>query len=264
MALSDRSFTPGVRDVILRLIAAPGADTRYGAPYFPASVQREAGCREHSVWEALWGLVADRLIYLDPDGQQSSGSQDNWRWKLSRVGMQAVSGRAWEPLDPEGYLRRLRTGNPPVAEVVYRYVEEALRAFNARCYLSSTVMLGVASERAVVDLATVSAEAYGPQAAKLARVLGAPRSSQQQLFVELRKVLEVQRENLPELLVDTLTLDAVGDLLRVSRNEAGHPTGVEVDADTARTHLLVAGGYLTKMTALRHHVESTGSAKFTS
>jgi hypothetical protein len=52
------------------------------------------------------------------------------------------------------------------------------------------------------------------------------------------------RSQLPDDLADTLTLDAVADPLRITRNDAGHPTGREVDEDTAYTHLQMAARYL--------------------
>jgi hypothetical protein len=114
-------------------------------------------------------------------------------------------------------------------------------------------MLGVASEQAFLQLAGTVAAALGPAAAKLATTLASPRASQHSRFVELRKLLEPRRPQLPHDLADTLTLDAVSDLLRITRNEAGHPTGSAVDEDTARTHLLIAGGYLKKMAELQRH-----------
>jgi len=45
----------------------------------------------------------------------------------------------------------------------------------------------------------------------------------------------------------------VGDLLRVTRNGAGHPTGQHVDEETARAHLQIAALYLRKMTALERY-----------
>lgn len=243
------------RATILRLLATPQTDARHADSCLPALVRQEAGCRPHEVWEALWGLVGEGLIYLDPDGQGGS-SQDNWRWRLSADGIQAVSGRSWEPREPEGYLRRLRDEIPDLDPIVDRYVEEALRAFNARCYLSSSVMLGVASEQAFLALATTVAHALGSNAEKLAVALANQRASQHSRFIELRKVLEPRRSTIPHDLADTLTLDAVSDLLRITRNAAGHPTGSIVDENTARTHLLIAGDYLRKMAMLQQHVDS--------
>jgi hypothetical protein len=85
----------------------------------------------------------------------------------------------------------------------------------------------------------------------LRKLLDNPASSYHRRFLELRKRLEPIREQLPEGLADGLTLDAVADLLRVTRNSAGHPSGTEIDEMTAYTHLRMAGGFLTKMTELR-------------
>ncbi|HSH59870.1 MAG TPA: hypothetical protein VK988_09575 [Acidimicrobiales bacterium] len=215
-----------------------------------SNVASRASCGREEVYEALWGLVGEGLVYLDPAGQGSS--TDNWRWSLSSVGVRAAAGGTWEPRDPEGYLRRLRAHTPQVDPVALSYVEEALRAFSARCYLATSVMLGVASERVVDGLAGSVIDAV-PEAKKLREAVQNPRTSQFNRFFELRKQLEPMRSQLPDDLGDTITLDAVADLLRIARNEAGHPTGRQVDEDTAYTHLQMAARYLQKMTALQGH-----------
>jgi hypothetical protein len=121
-------------------------------------------------------------------------------------------------------------------------------------------MLGVASEQAFLQLAHTVVFSVGSDATKLPAALANPRASQHGRFNELRKVLEPRRAQLPHDLADNLTLDAVGELLRVTRNEAGHPTGSSIDEDTARTHLLIAGGYLKKMAELQRHFASTAPA----
>ena len=235
-----------LRRRILEHLGTPHAESRFGHPYLARTIADEAICRPHLVWEALWGLVGEGLVYLDPAGQ----GPDNWQWRLSATGIQAISGGAWEPHDQEGYLRRLRSHSPPVDAVAVAYVAEALSAFNARCYLATSVMLGVASERVLDGLARALVDAKGDSAKKLRAALENPRTSQLTRFTELRKQLEPMRPNLPEGLGDTLTLDAVADLLRLTRNEAGHPTGATVDEDTAYTHLQMAARYIQKMTSL--------------
>jgi len=247
--------TMDVRSGLLAILATPHADTRWHEGYLVRQVQEQTSCRRHEVWEVLWGLVGEGLVYLDPGGQDP----DNWRWKLSAAGVAAVSDQAWEPREPEGYLRRLRRAVPDLDPIVDRYLEEALRAFNARCYLSSSVMLGVAAERSFLELADSIVSAFPDRSNKLASALSNPRASQHARFTEARKVLEPARASLPQEYVDTLTLDAVADLLRVTRNDAGHPTGTLVDADTARTHLLIAGGYFKKMAALQKHLAAMGN-----
>jgi hypothetical protein len=174
---------------------------------------------------------------------------------LSAVGVQAATGGSWEPRDPEAYLARLRQHSPEVDPVAVNYLTEALSAFNARCFLASAVMLGVASERIVDGLARAVANYRGESAKRLRAALEDPRASQFSRFTEMRKQLEPMRPELPDGTADTLTLDAVADLLRVTRNEAGHPTGGDID-DTAYTHLQMAARYTLKMTDLKAFFEA--------
>jgi hypothetical protein len=117
-------------------------------------------------------------------------------------------------------------------------------------------MLGVAAERVFDGLAEAFVIANPTTTTKLRDAVNNPRSSQNTRFQELRKALEPMRPQLPDGLADPLTLDAVADLLRITRNEAGHPTGNQIDQDTAYTHLQMGGAYLQKMTQLRAYFES--------
>lgn len=54
----------------------------------------------------------------------------------------------------------------------------------------------------------------------------------------------------------SLTLDALADLIRLTRNEVGHPTGRQIDEDTARVHLTIAPMYLRKMQQLAAYIAS--------
>jgi hypothetical protein len=243
-----------IRTRVLQHLGTPHAESRFAEAYLVHKITEATNCRPHLVWEALWGLVGDGLVYLDSAGQGSG--TDNWQWKLSKTGIQAISGGAWEPRDPEGYLNRIRHHSPDVDPVAIRYLSEALSAFNARCYLATSVMLGVASERIVDGLARAVLDRRGDAAKRLRQALENPRASQLSRFTEMRKQLEPIRSELPEGLADTVTLDAVADLLRVARNEAGHPTGAAIDEDTAYTHLQMAARYIQKMTDLQDHLRA--------
>lgn len=242
----------GPREAVLDWLSRPGADNRFRLDAFVRDVREAKGWRRHDVLAAVWGLVAEGLVYLDHEDQPSDAW---WRWKLSPAGLRAVNGGAWEPTTMDRYLNRLRRDAPALDGIVLQYVEEALRAFNAQCYLAAAVMVGVASERAFLLLAEAFAEAVGEQASALRKELSNPRSSQHRRYAEFRKLVEHRRDRLPNGLVDPIALDGVAELLRVVRNDAGHPTGAEIDEDTARTQLLIAGPYLQKMARLRAHVQ---------
>lgn len=245
------------RQAALDLLAAPQGETRFAAAYLPRSIADRCGCRPHEAYEALWGLLAEGLVYLDPAGQPG---MDNWRWRLSQDGIAVASSGTWEPRDPEGFLQRLRRHDPPVDPGAFVYLNEALRSFNARCYLSTTVMLGVAVEQVFIGLAEAVVRAEPGRGAPLRNALDSHSSNQRARFTYLRKILEPLRPQLPEGLADQITLDSIADLLRVSRNDAGHPTGTTVDEDTARLHLISAALLMTKMTDLRDYFTMAAAA----
>jgi len=248
-------MTLDVRRVVLQRLDGGGG--RFGRPYLVLSVSEQTGCPETEVWEALWGLVADGLVYLDTAGQGSG--TDNWMWRLSAVGKRAASGGSWEPRDSEGYLSRIRREVPDIDSLVELYLTEALHSFNGRCYLATSVMLGVAAERAFLVMAQAYAESSLDGAPSLAKELARPRSNYFALWTEFRKRIEPVRQSLPNGLADPLTLDAIADLIRLTRNEVGHPTGRQIGEDTARAHLTIAPTYLRNMQQLAGHFASLPS-----
>lgn len=253
---SNSPMTVDLRRVILQQLAGGGA-SRFGRAYLVSTVRREVGCSETEVWEAVWGLVADGLVYLDTSGQGSG--TDNWQWCLSADGKRVAQGGSWEPRDPEGYLGRLREQIPDLDELVELYLTEALQAFSARCYLATSVMLGVAAERAFLVMVQSYAASSMAGAAAMARELQKARTNYFALWIEFRKRIEPIRSDLPDGLADPLTLDAVADLIRLTRNEAGHPTGRRIDEATARAHLTIAPLYLRKLHQLRAHFDQSRS-----
>lgn len=110
-------------------------------------------CAEPAVWEALWGLVEDGLVYLETAGQHSG--TDNWRWRLAADGLRVVKGGTWEPRDPDGYL-------------------------------AASVMLGVAAERAFLVMAGEYAASAMAGAPAMARELARPRGNCFGLWTEFR------------------------------------------------------------------------------
>lgn len=237
---------------------ANGEDSRFGESYLPLETARAIEARLLDVWEALWGLMGDGLIFLDPSGQAHASSWDNWRWRLTDAGRHTVGSGTWEPRDPARFMSRLRDRSPSLANEALTYFEEALRAFNARCYLASSVMLGVAAEQVFGRLAAAFVAARPGDTRRLQALLS-DNTSHYRRFDEFRKRLEPIRGTLPEGLADAITLDAVADLLRVTRNAAGHPTGRRVDEETAYAHLVMAAMLLAKMTELADHFERQAS-----
>ena len=120
-------------------------------------------------------------------------------------------------------------------------------------------MLGVAAEQVFGRLAAAFVAARPVDTGRLPALLS-DNTSHYRRFDEFRKRLEPIRGTLPEGLADAITLDAVADLLRVTRNAAGHPTGRLVDEETAYAHLVMAAMLLAKMTELGGPLRASGIA----
>ena len=126
--------------------------------------------------------------------------------------------------DPGGYLRRLIVEIPELTPLVKSYAEEALLAYNARLYRASAVMLGVASEAAVIEVALALARIMTDTEAKpYLEIINARKQNFVAKFEVFAQKLRSKQNLLPEDFADglDLTLNAVTDLLRVSETMPG-------------------------------------------
>ncbi|MBI4914303.1 MAG: hypothetical protein HY825_00510 [Acidobacteria bacterium] len=199
--------------------------------------------------EALWTMLADGLVSITMPIQQTSG----WRWRITDRGRRCAGGDAPNPDDPGAYLARLKKGAAGFAGPVEFYTTEALRAYNGGCFAASTVMIGVAAEAGF----QVTAEAFvywleEPERDKFERILGNARGTYATKFARFRELVDQRQKQLDASLRDGLdaVLHSVGDFLRISRNEAGHPTGKVVEREEAHTYLVMFAFYVRRLLAL--------------
>ena len=200
----------------------------------------------------LWACLADHLVFLAADSHNSFG---NWNWVLTARGRHLLdSTDDFQPYDVDRYLTGLKTQIPTIDPLIVTYVREALLAHGAGCSLASSVMLGVASERAFQLLGEAFADWLpATESQRFRDVFDKSRQTYISKFQEFRRRIEPLKNDLPEDFRDnmSLTLDSVMDLLRITRNEAGHPTGRRIDKDEAYINLQVFGRYLKKLYEVR-------------
>jgi hypothetical protein len=251
---SDTELT--VQSTILRLLSQPNVDKRLGKGkhYFTEAVLNhypaESRPSPHLITQTLWSLVGKGLVYIDI--QQPA--PENWSWRLTNAGVESAKDEQFNPDDPERYLVRLRSNVPDISDLVYMYAKEAIHCYNHECYLASAVMLGVASEAAFLEMAQASVNWLQSSGQKLQEILDNPRQPYVKKFSEFRKRIEPRKSELPTDLGDgmSLTFDSVLDLLRMSRNEAGHPTGKTISREDQYISLQMFGRYLKRLYDLRN------------
>jgi len=117
----------------------------------------------------------------------------------------------------------IRKQVPDISTDAVVYLEEAIASFYADCLLASCVMLGVAAEAEflrLIDAATASAK-YGATFAPASKPLFI-----RQKITKFQKILEPLIPVLPKAVTEDLetNFDMIQSVLRIARNEAGHPT----------------------------------------
>ena len=249
-----------VQSLLLKVLAC-GGDTRLGRGqhYFSANVRAAAQKSDQpnyqQVMEAVWSLIAQGLAYID----YSQPAAENWELHLTEAGRAAAADEEVNPDDPSGYIQRLLREVPAISQVVKGYAQEALLAYNARLYRASTVMVGVASEAAVLDVAASLVNAMKEsEAGPYLETINAKKKNYIAKFELFQQKLRSKKDLLPEEVAGglELTINAVGDLLRVYRNDAGHPTGLLVERDECFIHLRMFVLYARKLYLLKAHLAS--------
>ena len=135
--------------------------------------------------------------------------------------------------------------------------------FAAGRYFAATVVLGVASERCVDLLIEAYSNALpaGNQREQFQRKVKQAGRSVKRRFDILRDSL--LNTDLPPNLGNALDIQLSGTftVIRYSRNDAGHPTGLAIDRDTAYGNLLLFPQYCKRVYGLIRHFQTEQASK---
>lgn len=162
-------------------------------------------------------------------------------YHLTEYGEQVVSATEYQPHDPDGYLARIKSEIPEIDEVIIRYLEESLSCFRKNLLLAAAVMLGSAAEKAIL----LFVQAYG-ESISTAEEKRKYENETKSFIISLKwkalwKRLEPLSASLPDSLGEDLgtILERVFDIIRTTRNDAGHPTGKTIERETVHANLLL-------------------------
>lgn len=158
--------------------------------------------------------------------------------KVTKYGEEVLKAGEPTPHDPDGYLAYMKKEIEGVDETILTYVAEALQAYLKGLMLSSTVMLGAASEKAFLLLL----DAYINAISELRQREDFQKKTQgpiKRKFDAFRDEVPKFRSSLPRSISDDLDiqLDGIFNLVRNCRNDVGHPTGRKIDRRLAFANL---------------------------
>jgi hypothetical protein len=198
------------------------------------------------VRDIFWDLFRQGFITLG-----LNDSNPAWPFfRLSRYGQEALQSQSpYRFHDISSFLRLVKREVPDLSDEAQEYLEEAVAAFYADCLLASCVMLGVAAEAEFLRLVDIAAK--GKHSTKFA-------SATKPVFIRQR-VEKFQASLAP--LVKALPREATEDLdtnfamiqsvLRVARNEAGHPTAANPEREQVYVFLQLFVPFARQLMRLR-------------
>ncbi len=206
------------------------------------------------VRQELWRLIIGGVLV---PGHGDGGS--SWPYvSFSEYGEKVILQQEFSPYDPTGYVAQLKVEISNLDSIVLFYLQEALSAFRANLFVASTVMLGVASER-LLDM--LLGAFTGALASSIERSQFNEKTMGRQLsqrYEELRKRIDPKRSQLPLDMGDNLVtyLGGVFTIIRLFRNDSGHPTGRTIQRDEAYANLYVFARYCKYMSQLVEHLRA--------
>ena len=204
-------------------------------------------------------LYIEKIIFLG-HSPRSTGS-GAWSWpfyRLTQHGQKVVNNIEYQPYDPSGYLSRIKAEIPAIDEVIVMYLEECLNCFRSHYLFSAAVMMGCAAEKAILLLVEVFGNAISDPAEQKKYEKETKDWMIRRKYQAVWKRLEPMAPGLPNQLGDDLhtILDRVFDLIRTTRNEAGHPRGKKIEIETMHANLLLFPSYCKRVYGLINHFSS--------
>lgn len=175
--------------------------------------------------DVFWDLFRQGAITLG-----WNDSNPTWPFfRLSHFGERTLAAQSpFRFHDTASFISLVRSNVPDLAAETVPYLQEAIAAFYAGCHLASCVMLGVAAEAEFLRLVDVAVNnvTHGPKFSGAAKEAFIGRK-----IKRFHQSLETVLPTLPpskefENLGTNLSL--IHSVLRVARNDAGHPSSAPV------------------------------------
>ncbi|MCK4629341.1 MAG: hypothetical protein KAT56_10075 [Sedimentisphaerales bacterium] len=198
-----------------------------------------------SVKQIIHEFYIEGIIVPGPKIQKNtaaiSGFLDFPSYQLTEYGEKVVNETEYQPYDPDGYLRRIKGEIPQIDDVIIRYLEETLNCFRKNLLLTSAVMLGCAAEKAVLLLIEVFGDSLTNPQNKAVFEKETNTFIIKRKYDALWKRLEPIAKTLPDNMGDNLgtIIDRIFDIIRTTRNDAGHPSGNIIEKETVHANLLL-------------------------
>jgi hypothetical protein len=218
----------------------------------PAAGQMLPEEDQKSIRSIVWQLVG--LGVLVP---RSIHDPVNQFFELSSYGVEALREETPSPYDPFGFIRRLTSDAPHLESDTMEYIQEAVDTFLSRHFRAAAVMTGLASENEILKLIELFADTLD-QGARSAfdQAIGRCRNLREK-FDRLYERLNQARADLPADIRELDTwLAGTFQVIRLTRNDAGHPAGQKPSREAVYANLNLFLTYARYLSILKNHLRA--------
>lgn len=199
------------------------------------------------ILDELHRLIATGVLRPGP----ATGYELPWL-TVTEWGEEALRADGPPIYEADAYLDHLASEVPDLPDIAALYLREAVASFNLSRTIAAAVMLGVATEAVLVHV--IEAFAHSSMARDGAKLL---QSLEREPILRTYRAFteQLDRKALPPELERDLDvfLGNVLHFIRMTRNEAGHPTGVTVERPVIEAQLRAFEGYAKRLCALAEH-----------
>jgi len=173
-------------------------------------------------------------------------------YHLTQYGKSVLENPEYQPHDANGYLSHLKEEIPQVDQVIIRYLDEGLICYQKNLLFAAAVMIGCAAEKAMLLLI----DSYGDAIRDPEKKQDYERETKSFMISHkweaLWKRLGAVSSSFPIQIRDDLgtILERIFDLIRTTRNDAGHPSGKKMEKETIHANLLLFPSYCKRVYSL--------------
>lgn len=163
-------------------------------------------------------------------------SNEAWPWlSLTEYGEDVARAAQPVPHDAAGFITNVEFARP-LSDVERRYVVQAVEAYNRNLPDAAAIMIGAASESLLEELVEAIGKQDPAEPAAANTALAGPGAA---LMKFAHSYVTGKKANLARPLREQLdtTFLGVANLIRIARNDAGHPSLASVSRDQALVNL---------------------------
>lgn len=204
--------------------------------------------------DVFWDLFRRGYITL---GMNSSN--ENWPFfRLSHFGKNTLGSESpWRFHDTSSYLGLFKEQVTELSGRTIDYLEEAISTFYSGALLASTVMLGVAAEiefLRLLEVAIANKNTYSDfSKVDKERTISGKISK---FIPELKKIPRaIDTKAFEDIDVNLL---AIQSILRIARNQAGHPSSARPTRESVYVNLQIFVPFALQMVRLRSAISKIG------